>query len=109
MNKHKLEILVYGAEVICASCVNAPSSIETASWLEAALSRRYSPDQFFVRYVDIFAPQNDTEKAFAQRVFDEDLWYPVIVVENDILSEGNPQLKKVFQALEERGLDVAFE
>lgn len=102
----KLEVLVYGAENLCASCVNAPSSIETASWLEAALARRYNPEKFNVRYVDIHMPQSDTEKKFSQRVFDEDLWYPVVVVNDTIISEGNPQLKQVFKALEEAGLEV---
>lgn len=103
---NKLEILVYGAEILCASCVNAPSSIETASWLEAALARRYNPDHFQVRFIDIFNPVTESEKLFAQRVMDEDLWYPVIVVGDMIISEGNPQLKQVFQALEEKGLAV---
>lgn len=100
----KLEILVYGAEQICASCVGAPSSTETATWLDAALARRYNRDHFHVRYIDIFNPQNDTEVAFSQRVFDEDLWYPVVVVNNTIVSEGTPQLKQVYQTLEGMGL-----
>lgn len=101
---NKLEILVYGAEVLCASCVNAPSSIETASWLQAALSRRYDPNSFALRYVDIHNPGSEEEEAFSRRVIEEDLWYPVVVVENDIISEGNPQLKRVFAELERRGL-----
>ena len=52
-----LEIMVYGAKERCASCVNAPSSLETASWLEAALSRVYDQHLVTVRYVDIFDPQ----------------------------------------------------
>lgn len=100
----KLEILVYGAEVLCASCINAPSSIETASWLDAALARRYDRDSYQVRYVDIFHPQTEEERRVSKRIIDEDLWYPVIVVQDTIISEGNPQLKKVFQALEEKGL-----
>jgi len=102
----KLEILVYGAETICASCVNAPSSIETASWLEAALRRRYDANQFVVRYVDIYKPNSEEERKFAQRVIDEDLWYPVVVVDDQIISEGNPQLKLVYQELENRGLSA---
>lgn len=103
---NKMEILVYGAEILCASCVNAPSSIETASWLEAAFARRYNPEHFQVRFVDIFNPQTESEKLFSQRVIDEDLWYPVVVVEDTVISEGNPQLKSVFQSLEEKGLAV---
>ena len=44
------------------SCVNAPSSLETASWLEAALSRVYDENLVKVRYVDIFDPQAEREE-----------------------------------------------
>jgi disulfide oxidoreductase YuzD len=33
MGIHEVEILVYGAEERCASCVNLPSSKETTEWL----------------------------------------------------------------------------
>lgn len=104
MTAKKFELLVYGAEQICASCVNLPSSKETASWLEAALGRRYGNDNFSIRYVDIHNPLGEEEKAFSERVIDEDLWYPVLVLGNDIIAEGNPNLKIVFEKLEERGL-----
>ena len=37
-------IEVFGADIICASCVNAPSSKDTYEWLQAAISRKY-PEQ----------------------------------------------------------------
>ena len=40
----EIEIEVYGAEQICASCVNLPSSKDTCEWLEAALTRKF-PEQ----------------------------------------------------------------
>ena len=46
MEKKKIEIQVYGAEQICASCVNLPSSKDTCEWLEAALQRKF-PNQPF--------------------------------------------------------------
>lgn len=51
----RIIVYVFGAEEICASCVNLPSSKETATWLEAALGRKY-PDRVTVQYVDIFHP-----------------------------------------------------
>jgi disulfide oxidoreductase YuzD len=95
-------IQVYGAKELCASCVNAPSSEATASWLEAALQRVYS--DIAVEYVDINEPQSDVEKQFSQRVFDEDLWYPVVVIDGAIITEGNPDLKVVYQKLDELGV-----
>ncbi|RKD21719.1 disulfide oxidoreductase [Ammoniphilus oxalaticus] len=99
-----LEILVYGAEERCASCINAPSSTETASWLEAALLRVYDQAAFKVRYVDIYDPQSEQEKAFSTRVFEEELWYPVVVIHDQVITEGNPDLKLIYKELNELGI-----
>lgn len=102
----KAEVLVYGAEEICASCVNLPSSEETASWLKAALDRKYG-DQVSVRYVDIHRPAGEEESAFSRRVMEEDLWYPVVVIDGEIVGEGNPRLKKIQRKLQELGVTPA--
>jgi len=96
----KLEILVYGTNIICASCVNAPSSEETASWLQSLLYRKYG-DQVHVRYIDFQKPANEEEKAFARRIMLEDLWYPVVLIEDEIVTEGNPNLKKIYKKMEQ--------
>ena len=36
----KVSVVVYGAEVVCASCVNAPSSENTYDWLKTLLPRK---------------------------------------------------------------------
>ena len=41
MTTNKVKIEIYGADVICASCVNAPSSKDTYEWLQAAIDRKY--------------------------------------------------------------------
>ena len=92
-------VYVYGAEEICASCVNLPSSKETATWLEAALGRKY-PGQVTVKYVDIFHPQTEKEKSFSKRVIEEDLWYPVVVIDDEVVAEGNPKLKKICEVID---------
>lgn len=99
-----IEIQVYGAEQLCASCVNAPSSRETASWLGAALSRVYANDAFLVRYIDIYSPKTQKEQEFSQRVIEEDLWYPVVVIEGNIVTEGSPNLKMIYQYLDQVGI-----
>ncbi|GAA3319967.1 hypothetical protein GCM10020331_029050 [Ectobacillus funiculus] len=48
------KISVYGAKVICASCVGMPSSIETFEWLQAAIRRKYPEQLFQFEYIDIF-------------------------------------------------------
>ncbi|MBH8598923.1 MULTISPECIES: YuzD family protein [unclassified Thermoactinomyces] len=97
-----IEVLVYGAKELCASCVNLPSSRETATWLRAALGRKYG-EQVSVRYIDIFNPQTEEEAAFSRKVIDEDLWYPVVVIAEQIVAEGNPKLKEIVRIIEERG------
>ncbi len=104
MRNTTIEIILYGAEQLCPSCVNLPSSKETYEWLEAAISRKF-PDQLFkITYVDIFQPPNDSEKKnFAKRVIEEDLFYPVVVIKDKIVGEGNPRLKTIFAELEKYG------
>ncbi|EGK07784.1 YuzD family protein [Kroppenstedtia eburnea] len=99
----KVEVLVYGAEELCASCVNLPSSAETASWLSAALGRKYG-NRVSVRHVDIHHPTGEKEKAFSRRVVEEDLWYPVVVIDGEIVGEGNPRLKEIQHKLKELGV-----
>lgn len=102
---NNIVIHVYGAEMVCASCVNLPSSKETFSWLEAALSRKYG-NQIQLKYVDIYVPIGENEKLFSQRVIEEDLWYPVIVIEDEIIDEGNPKLKNIYAKLDSLGVEL---
>lgn len=96
-----VKISVYGAKVICASCVGMPSSVETFEWLQAAVGRKYPEHSFQFEYIDIFEEQTEEEKrAFAQRVIDEDLFYPVVLVNTEIVGEGNPRLKDVYEEID---------
>lgn len=100
----EIEIIVYGAEQLCASCVNLPSSKETYEWLEAALSRKFVNQSFKIVYVDIHNPPEDAGKReFAQRVIEEDMFYPVVLIENEIVGEGNPKLKTIYREMEKYG------
>lgn len=104
MSLKQVEICVYGAEVVCPSCVNLPSSKETYEWLEAAIKRKYPDQPFVITYVDIFNPPDDEEKkAFAAKVIEEDLFYPVVLVEGEIVGEGNPKLKAIYEKMEKYG------
>jgi disulfide oxidoreductase YuzD len=98
------EIIVYGAEQICASCVNLPSSKETCDWLEAAITRKFKDQTFHISYVDIFNPPSDPAKQkFALKVIEEDMFYPVVVINEVVVGEGNPRLKVIFSELEKYG------
>ncbi|MUV39219.1 putative disulfide oxidoreductase YuzD [Lentibacillus sp. JNUCC-1] len=98
-------ITVYGAEQICASCVGAPGSKDTYEWLQAAIGRKYEDDHIAYEYVDIDQPQNDEQHhAFVERIFDEDLFYPIVFVNNEMVAEGIPRLKEVYKELDASGL-----
>ncbi|ERI09629.1 YuzD family protein [Aneurinibacillus aneurinilyticus] len=94
-----MEILVFGAEQLCASCVNLPSAKDTAEWLEAALTRKYGT-HIIVRYVDINHPLKGMEADFAARIHAEEFWYPLVVLNGEVIGEGNPKLKDIQQAIE---------
>jgi disulfide oxidoreductase YuzD len=99
-----VEIKVYGTEQLCASCVNLPSAKETAAWLEAAVSRKYGQDAVFVTYSDFQHPETAEDKNWAERIVDEDLWYPLVIISGEIVGEGNPKLKDIYAKLEELGI-----
>lgn len=98
-----VNVQVYGTKVICASCVGMPSSTETFEWLQAAIGRKYEgqENKFKFEYIDFQEEQEDADKkAFAERVVEEDLFYPVVLVNGEIVGEGNPRLKDVYEEIE---------
>ncbi|WP_432806348.1 YuzD family protein [Lederbergia citrisecunda] len=102
----KVEIFVYGAEQICASCVGMPSSKETYEWLDAAISRKYREQPFTIQYIDIFnPPEEEKHQQFATRVIEEDLFYPVVTIGEEIVGEGNPKLKDIYKEMEKYGYE----
>jgi disulfide oxidoreductase YuzD len=104
--KKEVEIIVYGAEDLCPSCLHLPSSKETFEWLEAAVSRKYADQPFNIRYVDFTNPKNEQEKLFAERIIEEELFYPVVTIEGEIAGEGNPRLKTIYAMLEQYGYEA---
>ncbi|MEI2664392.1 YuzD family protein [Rossellomorea sp. LJF3] len=104
MERKPVELYVYGAEILCPSCVNLPSSKETYEWLEAAVSRKYPNQPFVIKYVDIHnPPEEESVRQFAMRVIEEDMFYPVVLLEGNVVGEGNPRLKTIYSELEKYG------
>lgn len=97
---NKILVEVFGAEVICASCVGMPSSIETFEWLQAALGRKYPDLNIDFHYIDIFNVENQDKEEFAERVRNDEFFYPVVLVNGEVVGEGNPKLKDVYSAIE---------
>jgi disulfide oxidoreductase YuzD len=108
MKHMNIEVVLYGADTLCPSCVHLPSSKETFEWLEAAISRKFPDQAFKMTYVDIYQPPSDEEKEeFAKRVIEEDMFYPVVVIKDKVVGEGNPRLKTIFHELEKHGYKPA--
>ncbi len=99
-----VEVTVYGTEELCASCVHLPSAKETAEWLEAALARKYGDGACVVRYCDFQKAETKQDQYWAKRIIEEDLWYPLVVISGEIVGEGSPKLKDLYNKLEELGL-----
>lgn len=100
----KINITIYGAEQICASCVGAPGSRDTYEWLQAAIGRKYVTDSITYRYIDIDEPQTEEKhREFVERIEEEDLFWPIVFVNDELVAEGIPQLKTIYHSLEEQG------
>lgn len=107
MKKINIEIVLYGTDQLCPSCVNLPSSKDTFEWLEAAITRKFPNQPFKMSYVDIHQPPKESAKEnFAKRVIEEDMFYPVVVIEEKIVGEGSPNLKTIFSELEKHGFNA---
>ncbi|NPC94044.1 YuzD family protein [Bacillus sp. WMMC1349] len=103
--KKPVELFVYGSDVQCPSCVNLPSSKDTYEWLEAALKRKYPNQPFSIMYIDIHhPPQDDVKKQeISQRIQNDEYFYPLVLIEDKIIGEGNPKLKNIYEEMEKRG------
>lgn len=104
MSKEKIKVTVYGAEQICASCVGAPGSKDTYEWLQAAIGRKYLVDDIDYEYVDINQSQTEEKhQSFVEIIFEEDLFYPIVFVNEELVAEGIPRLKTIYQSLNKNG------
>ncbi len=94
----KISVVVYGAEVVCASCVNAPTSIDTYQCLQALLLRKFPQHHFEFTYIDI---RNDTENLtdhdmqFIERINEDELFYPLVTMNDEYVADGYIQYKQI--------------
>ncbi|GEN54266.1 YuzD family protein [Halobacillus faecis] len=103
--QQRVRVEVYGADVKCASCVNAPGSRETYEWLQAAIGRKYNDSMVTYNYYDISQEgQDGADFSIIQQLLDDELFYPLVLIENEIVGEGDPRLKKIYKALDKYGL-----
>lgn len=94
-------IHVYGTEQKCASCVHLPSSYETFEWLLAAISRKYPNENVKIEYIDINRSTTDEYgQMIIERIKNDELFYPVVTIKQEIVAEGNPNLKQLFKRID---------
>ena len=104
MEKKSPTIEIFGADVVCASCVNAPTSKDTYEWLQAAIDRKYPNQSYTINYIDIHKSiDNERHQNYVSRILDDELFYPLVLIEGEIVGEGYIQLKPVFAELEKHG------
>lgn len=104
MDNNILSIEIFGSDIVCASCVNAPSSKDTYEWLQAAINRKYPNQSYKISYIDIQQPiDNERQQEIANRVLDDEFFYPLVLIDGEVIGEGYIQLKPVFIELEKRG------
>ncbi|WP_210471140.1 YuzD family protein [Sporosarcina sp. 6E9] len=104
MKNNHVVVEVYGADVICASCVNAPSAKDTYEWLEAAIGRKYPEQPIAIEYIDIDSTiENERQDEIAEKVRNDEYFYPLVMINDEMIGEGHIQLKPVFSALEKFG------
>lgn len=107
MKKNNVILEVFGADIICASCVNAPSSKDTYEWLQAAISRKYPELPYNAVYIDIdMEIKDERQSRIAEQVRNDEFFYPLVMINGEMIGEGHIQLKPIFNALEKHG-DVA--
>lgn len=104
MNGPKAIVEVYGADIICASCVNAPSSKDTYEWLQAAISRKFPDQEVEYRFINIEETlENERDIDYASRIQEDKFFYPLVLVNDEVVGEGYVQIKPVYEALEKVG------
>ena len=94
----KVSVVVYGADVVCASCVNAPTSKDTFDWLQALLKRKYPDINFEYTYIDF---QKDTEnlsdhdQQYIEQLENDELFYPLVTMDDMLVADGFIQSNKL--------------
>ena len=105
MSQQQAIIEVFGANIICASCVNAPSSVDTYEWLQAAIGRKFPQADVSYRYIDIEGNiSNERDADIAERIQADEFFYPLVMVNGEIVGEGYIELKPVVTKLQSLGI-----
>ncbi|WP_102345015.1 YuzD family protein [Bacillus sp. Marseille-P3661] len=101
MNK-QVTIDVYGSDVPCSSCLHSPSSKDTFEWIQAALSRKFPNQPFIINYIDI-EKATSKDDLILKQIIEGKVFYPAVVINGELVAEGDPRLKTIYEAMEKQG------
>ena len=73
--------------------------------LQAAIDRKYPNQPYDIHYIDIESEDiaDDNTKEIAEQVRNDEFFYPLVMIEDEMIGEGYIQLKPVFAELEKHG------
>lgn len=100
----KVSVVVYGADVVCASCVNAPTSKDIYDWLQALLKRKYPEITFEYTYIDFQKETenlSDHDQQFIEQLENDELFYPLITMDDMYVADGYIQSKQITRFVDE--------
>ena len=105
----KVSVVVYGADVVCASCVNAPTSKNTYEWLQPLLKRKYPQIDFQFTYID-FEHQTENltvhDVQFIEQLQEDELFYPLVTMNDAYVADGYIQTKQVTNFVDNHIMDT---
>lgn len=98
-----VKVNVYGADIVCASCVNAPTSKDIYDWIQPNLKRKYENLNFVYHYIDINDKEghSDYDQSIVERIEDDELFYPLVTMNDEIVADGYIQLPQLTRFVEE--------
>ena len=97
---------VYGRDVICASCLEAPGSKDTHDWLDALFQKKFPNEEIKVNYIDMDNDTNlsDYDQELIEQVNNDELFYPLVTINDEIVQDGYVQLKPIIKWFETKGV-----
>ncbi|ARQ03985.1 YuzD family protein [Macrococcoides caseolyticum] len=99
-----INVIIYGADVVCASCVNAPTSKDIYDWIQPNLKRKFPELTFNFSYIDINNSSNltDHDENIIEQINNDELFYPLITMDDEIVADGYIQLPQVTKFVEQK-------
>lgn len=98
----QVAVKVYGRDIICASCVNAPGSKDTYEWLEAVLPRKYPETDFRFNFIHLDDDDNlsDHDQSLIEQIENDELFYPLVTMNDEVVQDGYVKLKPLYRWLD---------